>query len=132
MRVRALLFTLVALLAAVSPVAAPAGLPAASAKTGRPALAVRIAYTHDDNIWLMNGRGGGRVPVTTLGNNSITYPRYGWSHDGRYFLAMRRTIAHGGHISDALLLFDRGGILLRTLTAIPESAAFSPAWARDA
>ena len=109
------------------------GLPrhatASSPGTAAPAVGLRVVYTQHDNVLLLDTASGRTRPLTTQGGHGdLVYPRYAWSPDGRYLLLVR---GHRTTQPTDLLLLDRSGTVLRTLTSPTTTAVFQPSWAAD-
>ena len=107
-----------------------------------PLAHIRIAFTQNNNVYLMNMDGTGRTAVTTNGTvatkpNAVNYPWYQWSSDGKYLLLVRENgnkygnIGVYGHYYD-LLLTNAAGILIRTLVREAPASEIYPTWADDA
>lgn len=97
-----------------------------------PRLQTRIAFGQNNNVYLVNADGTGRITVTTRSTdpnkpnaNPISYPWYQWSPDGKYLLLVR--VSRTG--SD-LLLLDTNGNVLRTLAHGVGGAGLT-SWAID-
>jgi pimeloyl-ACP methyl ester carboxylesterase len=107
-----------------------------------PLSKIHIAFTQNNNVYLMNADGTGRRVITTNGTaptkpNAINYPWYQWSPDGKYLLLVRENgnkygnVGLYGHYYD-LLLMNAAGHLIRTLVGGAPASEIDPTWAADA
>lgn len=93
----------------------------------------QVAFTQNNNVYLMRATGGGRQTVTTRGTGyqtvgGIVYPWYSWSPDGRYLLLVKWLTTEN---TGTLFLLNQQGTVLRTIATLPVPADFWPAWAID-
>jgi len=115
--------------------AVPAHGTVAATPAARPLSRIRIAFTQNYNVYIMNADGSGRVTVTTDGAPT-QYPSYGpdsgyyswyeWSSDGRYLSAAPRE-----QTGADLLLVDAQGKVLRVLAHALSGLWGKPTWAVD-
>jgi len=93
---------------------------------------IRIAFTQNNNVFIQNLDGSARDVVTTRGtspeaHDSLVYPFYQWSPDGRFLLLLRSR----AYSALDILLLDTHGNVLRTLATGLSNQGLYPTWATD-